>query len=58
MYKLPIDKLDDRPWDIVAAFKDLHQRLALLDYQDAIIAAATRNYTTIDDIQPDHIVGN
>jgi len=49
--KLPmIDKLDDRPWDIVAAFRDLNQRLAMAELcQHSIIV----DYT---DVMPDHVV--
>jgi hypothetical protein len=53
MCDLPmIDKIDDRPWDIVAAFRDLNQRLAMLDFY--------QNHTMIEcmdmDVQPDHVV--
>lgn len=41
-------------WDIVAAFKDLHQRLAMLDFcQNNIIV----DYPN-DLVQPDHVVVN
>jgi hypothetical protein len=50
-----IDKLDDRPWDIIQAFRNLNQLLAMEQFfQHNIIV----DYDGYEEVQPDHVVVN